>query len=64
MGIAANRLLSNYLPYRPVTLPNNLEQPTRIYLRVNIPFPEFPMPNFEVKIDKTFILTEVGANLV
>lgn len=64
MGIAADRLLSNYLPYRPVTMQNSFGESIRIYVRVNIPFPEFPMPNFQVKIDRTFILTQVGANLV
>ncbi len=46
MGIAADRLLSNYLPYRPVTMQNSFGESIRIYVRVNIPFPEFPMPNF------------------
>ena len=33
-------------------------------LRINIPFPEFPLPILELKIDQKFILKNLGFELI
>lgn len=42
--IRSSKMLSDYLSYRPIYLPNNHKQ-LRVYTRINIPFPDFYRPN-------------------
>jgi hypothetical protein len=67
IGIGCNKLLSNYLPYRPVTLPNTttvIAPPMRVYIRILIPFPAFAAPSLRLSIDSSFILAEMSAGVV
>ncbi len=67
IGIGCNKLLSNYLPYRPVTLPNAAivtEPPVRIYIRLLIPFPPFAAPSLRLAIESSFILAEMSPGVV
>lgn len=68
IGIGCNKLLSNYLPYRPVTLPNSSNAvtalPMRVYIRLLIPFPAFASPSLRLSIDPAFILAEMAPGVV
>lgn len=64
LGIGDKRLLSNSLPYREVEVVNQKQEKIKIYLRANIPFPKFPLPYLELKIDKNFIFTHLGPKIV
>jgi hypothetical protein len=45
IGINCNKLLSSYLPFRPIKFVNHREESIRIYIKINIPFPKFANPN-------------------
>lgn len=64
IGINCNKLLSSYLPYRPIKFVNHREENIRIYIKINIPFPKFANPNLELKITPRFILGELASSSV
>ena len=63
MGIGEGRLLSSYLPFHPAKVKTELSE-KRIFMRVSIPFPDFPMPDLQLKIDSSFILREIDLEMV
>ena len=58
VGIHCSKLLSNYLPFRPVILIKH-EISIRIYVRPSIPFPEFPKPSLNLEIPSKLIAQEI-----
>jgi tetratricopeptide (TPR) repeat protein len=59
IGIGCSKLLSNYLPYRPVSIPTALPTDAaciKVYMRMLIPFPAFESPSLRLAIDSAFIL--------
>jgi hypothetical protein len=55
IGIGCNKLLSNYLPYRPVAVPTSTST-VKVFIRLLIPFPAFEPPSLRLSIEPPFIL--------
>jgi hypothetical protein len=63
VGVGDRRLLSNFLAFKAVRLSRGSEE-VKVFVRVNIPLPRFPIPHLHLKVDSNFILKEIGAQLV
>jgi len=50
IGINCSKLLSSYLPYKPIEIVNCKAENIRVYIKINIPFPKFSNPSLELKI--------------
>lgn len=47
-----------------MTLTNAQQDRIQVFVRINVPFPRFPLPHLELKIDKEFILKEAGPSII
>jgi hypothetical protein len=45
-------MLSNYLGYQAIKIKNKFEKELRIYLKISIPFPIFPLPSMNIKLSR------------
>ena len=59
----AGKMLSNSLPFKEVAVSVG-DTKIRLFARLNLPLPRFPVPNLELKIDSKFVLKEVTINLI
>jgi hypothetical protein len=53
--------LSNYLVSHPAYIK---EKQFKVYLKLSIPFPEFPKPNIKLYIEEDFLKKELNMNLI
>ena len=64
LGFSCSKLLSNYLPFAPVTLTNMEGELVRVYLKIMLPFPQFTSPNLDLVINSSFVLEELDQKTV